>query len=368
MANGENLPVVLLVSNSVLTGKSVKRLLADQFLILHEDNILNAWESIQVQPDIAVVLCDLDPKMDHEALLERIRTAQNKTISGLPVLLLVGEAVDEVLRDKAFMAGATDFINTPFSAIELKTRVRLHARLFNLHRGQAGYDVSDQNSAFDQLNNMMHERQFLTRLDQEISFSHRHKVYLSACLLRIDNVDELREQYGKKVFTGIIRTVARIIQKRIRREDIYAYLGDATFALLFPVTNGLGANVATRRIIEKVDAAQIKFQGEKLPVTISGGLYSELAPEEHTSEKMLEVVRNRLDQAVNKGGNQIVSSKSEQEQNAISVEQALNMIAYGRTQGLDKQVPQLLDTLLPLLEFARQHNELEFEGVIGSLE
>jgi diguanylate cyclase (GGDEF)-like protein len=368
MANGENLPVILLVSDSALTSKSINRLLAEQFQVLQEEDVESAWESIQVQTDLCVILCDLNPSLDYGALLERIRNAQNKAVSGLPVLLLVGEKADEEMRDRAFMAGATDFINTPFSATELKARVRLHARLFNLHRGQTEFDVSDQNSAFDVLNNMMHEQHFTTRLEQELSFSHRHKVFVSACLLQIDHAEELREQYGKKVFSGIIRTVAKIIQKRIRREDTYAYLGDATFALLFPVTNGLGANVATKRIVEKVDVTQIKLQGEKLPVTISGGLLSEMPGDEQTAAGVMEMLRGRLNNAVNKGGNQIVSSKSEQEQSEISLEQALNMISFGRTEGLEKQVPQLLDTLLPLLEFARQHNELEFEGIIGSLE
>jgi diguanylate cyclase (GGDEF)-like protein len=368
MANGDKLPVILLVSDSALTSKSVNRLLAEQFQVLQEDNIESAWESIQVQTDISAILCDLNPTMDYEALLERIRTAQNKVISGLPVLLLVSEKVDEQHRDRAFMAGATDFINTPFSATELKARVRLHARLFNLHRGQGDYDLTDQHTAFDMLNAMMHERHFMGRLEQELSFALRHKVFISACLLQVDAADELREQYGKKVFSGIIRSVATIIQKRIRREDTYAYLGNATFALLFPVTNGLGANVATRRIVEKVDATHIKLQGEKLPVTLSGGLVSELPTEEQRADEIMEVLHSRLLKAVNKGGNQIVSSKTEQEQSQITLEQALNMISFERTEGLEKQIPHLLDTLMPLLEFAKQHNEVEFEGVIGSLE
>ena len=368
MANGDTLPVILLVSDSALTSKTVNRLLADQFQILCEENIENAWESIQVQTDISVVLCDLNQTLDYEGLLERIRQAQNKAVAGLPVLLLVSEKVGEEHRDRAFMAGASDFVSMPFSATELKTRVRLHARLFNLHRGQGHFELSEQDSAFDTLNAMMHEQHFMSRLEQELSFSLRHKVFISTCLLQIDSADELREQYGKKVFSGIIRSVATIIQKRIRREDTYAYLGDATFALLFPVTNGLGANVATRRIVEKVDATHIRLQGEKLPVSLSGGLLSELPSEEQRAGDIMEVLRNRLQKAVNKGGNQIVSSKTEQEQSDITLEQALNMISFGRTDGLDKQVPQLLDSLMPLLEFAKQHNEVEFEGVIGSLE
>ncbi len=361
-------PAILLVAGSPLSTKSISRILSGLFNILHAVDSAAAWEMLQTESSIAAVVCELEKSIDQTALLERIRLAQDKTLASLPVLLLVGEADDEEKRDQAFSVGATDFINMPFSAVELKTRVRLHAKLYRLHSQEHAFEVSEQNSSIDLLNTLAQEQHFCSRLEQEISFSRRHKSYVSVCQIRIDKVDDLFDEYGRHVLSSIIRAVARQIEKQIRREDSFAYLGDSTFALLYPVTNGLGANIATQRLLDKIAASQMKHEGQPLSVTVSAGLYSTLPGEEETAQDMLHTVRQRVEKAQQLGGGQLISSKTEQQQSTLSIEQALNMISYGRTEGLDRQIPQLLEDMLPLIEFARQHNAVELQGICASLE
>ena len=367
MSSDQDLPRLLLVSASAMTHKSLDRLLAGEFRLTQASDTSSAWDTLLAERGICAVLCELEASVDHRALLERLRTAQEKALAALPVLLLVGENVDEEQRDAAFAAGATDFIAMPFSSAELTTRVRLHARLFKQYSQQQPVDVVDDGGSFDALNNLMNEQHFTDRLDQEMSFSLRHKTYTSVCLLQLDGADELREQLGKNVFAGIIKAVAQVIDRDIRREDTFAYLGDASFALLYPVTNGLGAHQAARRLLARIENTRISLQGEEIPISVSAGLYSALPLASEPATRIMQTVRDRMRQARQKGGNQIVSSKTELEQNNITLDQALNMISHQRTDGLAKQVPYLLDTLMPLLEFARVNNEVELEGVFGSL-
>lgn len=367
MSESDSFPVILLVSGSIHSAKSINRILSEQFRVLQAEDATQGWEILQNDSTISAVICELELSIDNHALLERIRHAQNKSIASLPVLILVGEGDSEIQRDQAFSVGASDFINMPFSSTELKARIRLHTRLFGLPNRETSYEVSAQNSSIDLLNTLMQEQYFETRLEQELSFSVRHKCYVSVCQIKIDKSEEIAEQFGNKVLTGIIRTLGRMVEQHIRCEDAYAYLGNASFAILYPVTNGLGANLATRRLLDKVEKTVLKFDGTDIPVTLSAGMNSSMPDEQQTAAQIQQITRTRLQKAVQKGGNQIVSSKTSHEQSTISVEQALKMIVNNETQGLDKQMPQLLDTLYPLLEFAHDHNGNELDGVLDSL-
>lgn len=357
-------PSILLLTASGLTRKSCNRLLADQFAIVQAESSMEAWNILQQQSNISVVVSELKLAIDQDVLLERIRRAEDKELASLPVLLLIGESDTEENQQQAFSLGATDFIMMPFSSIELKTRVGLHSNLSALHHKDAAFDLASQNSPVDILSGLMQEKYFANRLDQELSFSARHKSFVSVCMIRIDAASTIEEQYGKKILRAVLRAVANIIEQLIRKEDSYAYFGEETFAILYPVTNGLGANIATNRLVEKIKNTQLTHEGQQIGITLSGGLYSTLPTEEETVDRVMNVVEQRLEKAENKGGNQIVSSKTELEQNKVSIEQALNMINFKRSELLVKQIPGLLDEIMPLLEFIKKNNEMEFNRIL----
>ena len=368
MSDDVNLPSVLLATTSSLSNKSIKRLLNDQFTVIQTESSEQAWEILQQDSSVTVLICELALASDELALLERIRRAEDKTIASLPVLLLVGESDDEENRDQAFAIGATDFINMPFSSVELKARVRLHSKLFALHHKDAAFELDGQNSSVDILNTLMQEKYFLNTLDQEISFSARHKSFVSLCLIKVDDARAIEQKYSKKILRAVLRAVAKIIEEMIRREDTYAYFGDETFALLYPVTNGLGANVAVKRLVERIQNARLKHEGVDIAVNLSVGLYSTLSSDDLSAERVMSIIEQRLKKAEKQGGAQIVSSKSEMENNKISIEQALNMINFKRTDTLVGQIPDLVDSLLPLLEFIQKNDEMQFNRILDNID
>ena len=368
MSDTEDLPSILLVSASRFTSKSFERLLSDQFTVIVAESSEQAWDILQQESSITVLVCELVQAADELGLLERIRRAEDKTLASLPVLLLVAESDTEESCDQAFSVGATDFINMPFSSLELRTRVRLHSKLYSLHQKNSAFELASQNSSVDSLNTLMQEKYFLNRLEQEISFSARHKTFVSLCLLRVDDARSIEEKYSKKILRAVLRAVAKIIEEMMRREDVHAYLGDETFALLYPVTNGLGANVTTKRLVERLQQAHLKHEDIDIAVNLSVGLYSTLPSDELTADRAMAVVEQRLAKAQKQGGAQIVSSKAEVENNKISIEQALNMINFKHADTLVKHIPDLVGSLLPLLEYIQQNNEMEFNRILDNID
>jgi len=368
MPNSKDLPVILLITVSSLATKSFNRLLSKQFSIVHAESAEQAWQILQIKSTITVVVCELQIAIGKMRVLERIRRAKDKVLASLPVLILVGESDTEECSDQAFSVGATDFIHMPFSSIELKARVRLHSKLYDLHQKQTSFELASQDSPVDILNSLMQEKYFSNRLEQELSFSVRHKSFVSVCLIKVNGAEALEKKYSKDILRAVLRAVGKIIEKMIRRDDSYAYFGEETFALLYPVTNGLGANISTKRLIEKIQNTRLNHQGQSIKISVSAGLYSTLPTEELSVEKVLSIVGKRLEKAEKQGGGQIVSSKSELEQDKASIQQALNMINFNRTESLVKQIPGLLDGIMPLLEFIHSNDEMQFNRILDKFD
>jgi len=360
-------PTILLVSGSTQTTRSISRLLSEHFKIVHAPDAANAWNMLQQQSSISLMICALRRAIDHHALLERIRQARDSLLAGLPVMLLVSENDTEEQREQAFAAGATDFIDMPFSGIELKTRARLHAKLYKVYNYDHTQEIKIQDTNVDLLNTLMQQEVFVSRLRQELAFCSRHKSYVSTCLLKICNEDDIEDKYGKKILNPLFRALAGQIEKQIRREDSFAYLGKATFALMFPVTNGLGANVVIKRLMHGIAEMHLKHEGRYIELNTCAALYSLIPDESSKSDDVMQTLEDRLLTAEQKGTGEIVSSRSELENTVISVEQAINKVRYGQTEGLEKSVPELLAKLKPLLQYAREHDELAVQELFDDI-
>lgn len=360
--------VVLVVAGSEMLQNSISRLLRDQFSLVFAEEAATAWQQLNDHNHIHLIIGELHLLMNDVALLERIRGSSRRELKSMPVMALIGESDSDGLFERAIMSGCSDFINLPYSSVELKARARLHIGLTVLAAGQESETaLAEETSRIDLVNTLMGESYFTSRLQQELSFSHRHRSYVSISLLQIDQYEEFAKQHGSNIQKAIVRTLARLIESSIRREDGLAYFGEGQFALLFPVTNGLGAYVAVQRLLEKVKKAHIKLQGKEISCSFSIGLYSSIPGEHDTVDQMLDVAGQRLQKALDAGGAQVVSSKSEQE-SSLSLEQAINRIKYDKTDNLEQYLPALLEELLPLLKYAEKSNPQAMERLLDQLD
>ena len=358
--------VVLLVSKSAQSAKSISKLLGDHFTVVSVENAELAWDKMLEISNISVLICELQVAIDQFGLLERIRNANDKNLAARPVLLLVGERDQEKDRESAFRLGATDFINTPFSSAELTTRVRLHAQLFVQHSEQQTIEMQ-QVSAANVLQQLSQQNYLKSRLQQELSFSIRHKSHVSICKLKVDNLKAIVASFDKSVAVSIVQAVAKIMQQTLRREDILCYLEKAEFCILFPVTNAIGAVAGLNRIKQRIAEQRIQIAGKQVSVTLSCALYSCVADDSTTLEAVNESLDRRLADSINKGGNSIVGAPATNEKKPITIDAALRMIASQNTDGLAEQLPDLLPGILPLLEYANQTLGLDLDDLNNKL-
>ncbi len=360
-------PVVLLATQSRLSARSMIKLLQAQFHVLEVDDAESAWEALTDSTTVNLLISDLSLMDDQFGLLERIKTAQDKSIRHLSSLLLIAENDDDSDRESALMKGANDFLTMPFSSAELIARVRMHTQVFL--RNEKILDA-EKDETIDVLQQLAPESFFESRLEQELSFSTRHKIPVSSCKIEVNKLDFIEQQYGHKTAHQVIKLFAKILQKIVRREDTLCYSGHGRFTVLYPATNALGALTAIKRIQAATDKTQVKLGDKKEAITFSGAIYTSLASEAITPEGIQNELEKRLKEALIKGANEIVSVGNKDglsNRSKLSVQRALTLIEANKTDELGVHSKELMTQVIPLLRFSDKHLNLGMEKVIESL-
>lgn len=360
-----DLPVILLVSKSDSLVKSIKRVSDDNFVLLAADDTDQACELLAQKKDISIVLCELSIATDKNALLHRIRNSSQKSVAAIPILVLAGESDEEHLLDIAFAAGANDYIDLPFSSVELDRRIRMHTGKY-LQTFENPHQLEDILTHASP-SGFLQESYFISRLDKELEFSKQHQLYIGSAMLRIDNMDEVANIAGENISKAIDNAVALTIGKQIRGEDVFTFLGGHTFAILYPVTNGISAQVAIKRILEKIKFSNFQFDGKKISVTASASLFATQPAASLYSDQIIIKLKSRLAQTEGAGGNQIASSKTESELEVVSLEKSLKYIRTQQAEKISGQLPHLLASIYPLLAFARKQNKVALDTILNKL-
>ncbi len=356
-----NKQTLLLVSSSASAARLVSKHLQQFFSVLTAEDAESAWDSLQENNEISLVICELGLAIDRFGLLERIRSASDSWLAATPLLLMVGETDGDEARETAFQMGATDFINLPFASTELTVRARLHANLYVQHQADPEQEMQKP-SAANLLQQLSQQNFFNSRATQELSFSRRHRSNMSLCKLKIDNIKAIVAEYDKPSAVGALKAVAKAVQQSLRREDVLCYLGNADFHLLYPATNGIGATAALNRLIGKISRGRINVGGNQISVSISGAVHSCIASDEIELESIYRKLDEGIAKARQQGGNRLVSIATAAEQGGISVDRALKLIASGNGDDLACHAGALMLNVMPLLEFADDALELGLEA------
>ena len=101
----------------------------------------------------------------------------------------------------------------------------------------------------DGLTQIHNKRYLFEALEREIIRARRHERDLSLLMFDIDHFKRINDQYGHLAGDYVLRELARIVQERIRRDEVFARYGGEEFAIVLPETSldGGGALAETLR-------------------------------------------------------------------------------------------------------------------------
>jgi diguanylate cyclase (GGDEF)-like protein len=158
----------------------------------------------------------------------------------------------------------------------------------------------------DGLTQVHNKRYLYEALEREIIRARRHSRDLCFLMFDIDHFKKINDMHGHLAGDYVLKELARVVQARIRRDEVFARYGGEEFAIVLPETELNGAFALAESIREKVGEHRFVFQGEPIRVTISVGV-SQLQEADRTATDLIRRVDERLFEAKRSGRNRVCS-------------------------------------------------------------
>jgi predicted signal transduction protein with EAL and GGDEF domain len=162
--------------------------------------------------------------------------------------------------------------------------------------------------------------------------------------------------------------VARVLSSCIREEDMLARIGGEEFIVSSPYLNRLAAIVLAERLRKAMEGAEIFFEGNRIPVTMSLGIA--VRPQDGDElDHLIAVADERLYVAKQTGRNRFCASdKNQRDDREVDVDmvcpkldEALAMIRHGNLHRLMPHLPKLLEELMPLFELVNEETPAQLD-------
>jgi len=302
----EPLPTLLLVEDSPTTTALLSKYLGNSYRILHASDGEEAWQMLERNRDIALVITDIHmPNMTGHQLLVKIRRSDGDHHKNLPVIVMT-TADDNVDRNLAFLNGANDFITKPIDEMEMQARVNVHYRLARTIRElESSKKALAEQALTDSLTRLKNRRAFFENGARALSMAQRYVSDLSVILLDIDHFKKINDSYGHQVGDEALIIVANILTELTRTVDTVARIGGEEFAILLPDTNRLGTAVLAERIRKAIEREQFIVTDKIVQITTSIGIASLGVDPAQSIDQLLAVADNRLYMAKESGRNRI---------------------------------------------------------------
>lgn len=157
------------------------------------------------------------------------------------------------------------------------------------------YERLKRTGLTDALTGINNRRFFDQRIHEEIERAGRHDEPIACLFIDIDHFKAVNDSHGHQQGDRVLRNVAKLLQKQLRRSDVLARYGGEEFAMLLGNTGAEGAVEIAERLRHAV-AAKVN----DLPaVTVSIGVAA-LRPSESSasSEQQATALLHDADQAL----------------------------------------------------------------------
>lgn len=247
--------------------------------------------------DPELLLTDLYmPECSGMELARLIR--QDDRYLSLPIVFLSTEqALEQQL--KAMSLGGDDFLGKPIEDRHLVTAVTIRARRARELRALVSQDS---------LTGLLTHARFKERLDAELARGQRNGSAVTLALLDIDHFKTVNDEHGHLAGDRVLKTLANLLRRRIRRSDVVARYGGEEFAVIF---NDCGEEDALHMLDTiREDFSAIKHGAREgaFQVTFSAGIAA--ADADSRVDSLIEQADRNLYRAKDAGRNRIVAGDS----------------------------------------------------------
>lgn len=230
---------------------------------MHVKTVSDIDDLLYVLSDFKPELILMDIYMPQCSGLEAAKIIRQKDeLLSVPIVFLSTES-DPLQHITAMELGGDDFLQKPIADDSLVSAVQARAQRFRKLRIHMQHDG---------LTGLLNHVSLRTHLESEIARAQRQAEALSFAMLDIDKFKQVNDTYGHPTGDRVIKSVARMLIKRLRRSDLIGRYGGEEFAIILPDTD---LNTALK-VIEDIrqNFSQIVQQNNEVQFscTLSAGI------------------------------------------------------------------------------------------------
>lgn len=162
------------------------------------------------------------------------------------------------------------------------------------------YSQAETLTVCDGLTGLLQYRHLMSALEQEFQRARRYELDLAFCLIEIDGLKELNNQWGHALGDDVLRKVGECAVECFRQVDILGRHTGKELAVIFPETNMEAAWIACKRFQEALAKVSLPCKDSTLPITVSIGL-ANLTDDITKAPQLVQKANEALQQALAKG-------------------------------------------------------------------
>jgi diguanylate cyclase (GGDEF)-like protein len=352
------LPRVLIVDDSRMVRATLIKHIRSHYDYREEGDGEAAWQVVVLDHAIQAIICDLSmPVLDGFGLLARIRNSRLARIRQLPVIMISGDE-DEASRERAKALGVSDFIMKGAGATELLSRLESLIRLTHTERE---LEKNKDQQVQDPDTGLFTRKYIELQAAQALSHASRHNSEVSVMLLGFDRFDGLRVDAGEELAKQLQLRFAKLVAGKIRKEDSLGHFDDKWFAVVSPGTPEISCGAFGNRLREAIEVANVAAHGHRLKLSVSIGVANSPTDAVTSAGALLEMAAQRLQMAMDAGGNQLVGTSGKV--NAVAppptIVHALDLLRSGHANVVRPHTEFLLAELMPLLELFQEESGID---------
>jgi diguanylate cyclase (GGDEF)-like protein len=124
----------------------------------------------------------------------------------------------------------------------------------------------------DGLTQVHNKRYFMEFIDREMARCSRYDRPLSLLLFDIDKFKSINDIHGHLAGDAILKKLAEMVSKHVRKEEAFARYGGEEFAIMMPETNCERAKIFAEKIRRMVESTPFMYEDREIQVTVSIGI------------------------------------------------------------------------------------------------
>ena len=160
-------------------------------------------------------------------------------------------------------------------------------------------------AATDFLTGLANRRHFLARLEQELARIQRLEEHrASVLMLDSDHFKRVNDTFGHATGDNVLRHLAVLMQKGLRKVDIAGRVGGEEFAIILPGADLPAAEVFAERLRKKVAGTPMAQEDIAIPLTVSIGVTGMKASDTSADDALVRADR-ALYRAKERGRNKV---------------------------------------------------------------